>query len=402
MTFAAPIWLAGTALAALVALVLVLGGMARGRRVARFGDAPRVEALLTFDPSHRRAWKGVLLVLATALAFVAVARPQYGRGTRLIPATNVDVVIVLDYSKSMYARDVEPSRIFRAKVEVARMVKELPGARFGAVAFAGDPMSFPLTADGAAIAQFLRQLDPNDMPVGGTAIGRALDAARDLLRRDPKSAEHKRIILLVTDGEDLEGHPEAAAQTIGAEGTVIHVVQIGGRTPERIPDVGDTGEIMGWRTDSRGRPLTTQLSAEGEAQLSTIASATGGRLIRAEKGTTGIETIGAELRRQMESDYGEKVETVYADVYFYPLGLAVLLLVIEVFIGEAPGRRFVRLAPPATRPGTSARAALFALAPTPAPASPWARHAGEAMPHAPSGPPAPPSPSTPDEADRGA
>jgi Ca-activated chloride channel homolog len=401
VTFAAPIWLAGTGLAALVALVLVLGGMARGRRVARFGDAPRVEALLTFDPSQRRAWKGVLLVLATALAFVAVARPQYGRGTRLIPATNVDVVIVLDYSKSMYARDVEPSRIFRAKIEVARMVKELPGARFAAVAFAGEALKFPLTADGAAIAQFLRQLDPNDMPVGGTAIGRALDEARDLLRRDPKSAEHKRIILLVTDGEDLEGHPEAAAQTIGAEGTVIHVVQIGGRTPERIPDIGDTGEIIGWRTDGRGKPLTTQLSAEGEAQLSTIASATGGRLIRAEKGTTGIETIAGELRRQMESDYGEKVETVYADVYFYPLGLAILLLVAEVFLGEAPRRSFVRRTPPAVQAGTSARAALFGLAPV----SPWARASTE--PSAPAAPPPPtatPAPSAPptDEVDRGA
>ena len=143
------------------------------------------------------------------------------------------------------------------------------------------------------------------------------------------------------------------------------MVQIGGRTPERIPDIGDTGEIIGWRTDGRGKPLTTQLSAEGEAQLSTIASATGGRLIRAEKGTTGIETIAGELRRQMESDYGEKVETVYADVYFYPLGLAILLLVAEVFLGEAPRRSFVRRAPPQGRPAVARRPVR------PGPAAPW-------------------------------
>jgi Ca-activated chloride channel family protein len=347
VNFAEPLFLLGTALALLVGALLVLGGLAAARSVARFGDPERVRALVTADPAKRRAWKGVLLVLAVALAFVAAARPEYGKGTRLIPATNVDVVIVLDYSKSMYARDVEPSRIFRAKVEVGRLVRDLEGARFAAVAFAGEPMGFPLTADGAAIAQFLRQLDPNDMPVGGTAIARALEQARDLLRRDPKSADHKRIIVLITDGEDLEGDPVAAARAIGAEGTTIHVVQIGGRTPERVPEIGPDGKIVGWRNDRSGKPLTTELTVDGEKQLADVAAAADGKLVRAEKGTTGIDQIAAELRKQMHSELGEKVETVYADVYFYPLGLAILLLVAEVFVGEAPRRIFVRRSPPA-------------------------------------------------------
>jgi Ca-activated chloride channel homolog len=70
-------------------------------------------------------------VIAVALSFIALAQPQYGRGTRLIPATNLDVVIVLDYSKSMYAKDITPSRILRAKSEVGRLIQDLPGARFG-------------------------------------------------------------------------------------------------------------------------------------------------------------------------------------------------------------------------------------------------------------------------------
>ena len=105
----------GTALALPIALLLVLGGLRAARAVARFGDPARIHALTTADPAKRRAWKGVLLVLAVALAFLAAARPQYGKGTRLIPATNIDVVLALDYSKSMFARDVEPSRIFRRR-----------------------------------------------------------------------------------------------------------------------------------------------------------------------------------------------------------------------------------------------------------------------------------------------
>ena len=359
MNFAHPWFLAGTALALLVGAMLLLGGVAHGRAVARFGDPERVRALATGDPAKRRAWRGVLQVAAVALAFIAAAQPQYGKGTRLVPATNVDIVIVLDYSKSMYARDVEPSRIFRAKLEVTRLVRDLEGARFAAVAFAGEPMGFPLTADGAAIAQFLRQLDPNDMPVGGTAIARALEQARELLQRDPKSADHKRIILLVTDGEDLEGDPVAVARTIGAEGTTLHVVQIGGRTPERIPDIGADGKIAGWRTDREGHPLTTALTPEGEQQLAAVAEAGHGELVRAEKGTTGIDKIAAELKRQMKSELGEKVETVYADVYYYPLCLAILLLIAEVFVGDAPRRVFVRATPPpATKAQHRARRAL--------------------------------------------
>jgi Ca-activated chloride channel family protein len=337
----------GAAIAVVVGLTLVFGGFRARQAIGRFGEDDRVRSLLTFNPAKRRLYKGVLLVVAVLLSFFAAAQPQYGRGTRLIPATNIDVVIVLDYSKSMYAQDVEPSRIFRAKIEIARLVKQLRGARFAAVAFAGDPMGFPLTADGAAIAQFLRQLEPNDMPVGGTAIARALRYARNLLARDPKSQDHKRVILLVTDGEDLEGNPVAEAKNIGAEGTTIHVVHIGGRTPERIPEISDDGRIVGWRTDSQGRPLLTELSPEGEKQLADIAAATpDGMIIRAEKGSTGIEKIARELRDKMKGELSERVESVYADIYFYPLAAALLLLLIEAFVPESPFRKVERKEPP--------------------------------------------------------
>ena len=199
-------------LVALFAGALVLASIRRGRATSAFGDPALVSKLESFDAAGRRALKGVLLVIALVSAFLALARPQWGRGTKLVPATNLDVVIVLDYSKSMYARDVAPSRIARAKAEVTKLTRELPGARFAAVAFAGEPMSFPLTSDSAAISQFFRQLEPNDMPVGGTAIARALERARELLARDPKSKEHVRVIVLVTDGEDLEGDPVAVAK----------------------------------------------------------------------------------------------------------------------------------------------------------------------------------------------
>ncbi|HEY6081264.1 MAG TPA: VWA domain-containing protein [Polyangiaceae bacterium] len=346
MRFAAPLWLFGSALALVVAALLVAGSVLRARQLKKFGDEAIVTGLLTAQAGARRAWKGVLCVLAVALAFAAAAQPQYGRGSKLIPATNLDLVIVLDYSKSMYARDITPSRTLRAKAEVGRLIASLPGARFGAVAFAGQPIAFPLTSDGPAIAQFFQQMSPNDMPVGGTAIARALEAGRELLERDPLSKNHKRVMLLVTDGEDLEGDPVSVARSAAQQEISILVVQIGGRTPEPIPQVSETGEVQGMRTDEEGKPLTTSLSAEGEAQLGSIASTTGGAVVRSEAGQTGITEIERRLKLLMTEELSERVETIYADVYVYPLGLALLLMLLEAFIPEAAARKASVIPPP--------------------------------------------------------
>ena len=318
---------------------VVWASLRQARSTRSFGEPELLGKLVTYDATARRAVKAVLLVAAMLLAFIALARPKFGSGTKIVPATNLDVVIVLDYSKSMYARDIAPSRTARAKAEVARLIQDLPGARFGAVAFAGEPMSFPLTSDGAAIAQFFRQLDPNDMPVGGTATAKALERGRELFARDPKSKDHVRVIVLVTDGEDLEGDPVSVAENCKREDTRIDVVQIGGRAPEVIPEVAADGKIGGIRRDDDGKPLTTELSAEGEAQLARVAQVTGGTIVRAEHGDTGIDQIAHALQKMMREELSEKVETVYAEEYAWPLGIAVLLLVIEALIGEAPWRR---------------------------------------------------------------
>lgn len=328
----------GVLLVAGLTVALVRATVLRHKDVVRFGEPTLVRKLRSFDADSRRTVKGVLLVLGIVSALFALARPRFGRGVKHVPATNLDVVIVLDYSKSMYARDVVPSRTARAKAEVARLVRDLRGARFGAVAFAGEPMSFPMTSDGAAIAQFFQGLEPNDMPVGGTATARALERARDLLARDPKSKEHVRIVVLVTDGEDTEGDPTRVAEAMAQEGTRIDVVQIGSRAPEPIPEVGPDGRVVGLRQGDDGKPLLTQLTPEAEAQLAKIAEITKGRLVTPGKGETGIEDEARDLRRLMSQELSERVETVFAEEYAWPLGLALVLLAVEALLPEAPAK----------------------------------------------------------------
>jgi Ca-activated chloride channel family protein len=166
-----------------------------------------------------------------------------------------------------------------------------------------------------------------------------LERARELFARDPKSADHVRVIVLVTDGEDLEGDPVEVARNCAREGTRIDVVQIGGRAPEVIPEVAPDGKVTGIRRDDSGKTLTTELSAEGEAQLARVAQETGGTIVRAEHGDTGIDRVARGLQKMMREELSEKVETIYAEEYAWPLSLAVCLLIAEAVIGEAPRRR---------------------------------------------------------------
>jgi Ca-activated chloride channel family protein len=177
------------------------------------------------------------------------------------------------------------------------------------------------------------------MPVGGTATAKALERAREHLKRDPTASEHVRRIVLVTDGEDLEGDPARVAQECATEGTVIDVVQIGNTAPEVIPEVNADGKVTGIRKDDEGKPLTTSLSKDGEQQLVKIAQATGGVIVQSEKGTTGIEKITERLSKMMREELSERVETVYDDVFWIPLLAALALLLNDAFIFDTPWRK---------------------------------------------------------------
>lgn len=352
MTFAHPMLLLLLPIALLLLAIQIVGDVRRRRARAAMGDGQLVEGLVTHDAGPRRAIKGALRVLAVVLAIVAVARPRYGRGTKVIPAADVTAMLVLDLSKSMYAQDILPSRLDRARSDALRMLKTLPRVRWGAVAFAGEAIAFPPTTDTLETASFLGAHSPLEMPPG-TAIARALEIARRQLVPQPSEGappearrqNRKLTIVLVTDGEDLEGDPVAVARQAAQDGIKIHVVMIGGRAPQPIPEIDEaTGKSKGFIRDDDGSLVTTELSPQAEEQLKSIAAETKGRFVHAEDGTSGLATIESELRAMIAKEGTEKVETLFADVYGVPLSIALLLLILDTFLGDAPMRR--RATPP--------------------------------------------------------
>jgi Ca-activated chloride channel family protein len=315
----------------------------RKRATEMFGKSATVEPLIAGRAQWWRATRALVMTIGFALTIIALAGPQYGSRTQVLRKRGIDIVIALDFSKSMLARDVHPSRIKRAKAELERLLAELDGDRVGLVAFAGDAMAFPMTVDYSAVRLFLRDLGPMDMPVGGTAIGKALIASQRLIEssdQQPRGDEggpapRSRVVILLTDGEDHEGDPISAAEALKASGIKVYAVGIGSATGEPIPTYAPDGTLTGHLKDYEGRLIMTSLSPENEEILKRVVSITDGVYVRAEEGTVGMTEIRAELAKLQASERKARRVTVHENRFALALLPAFLLFVLEGLLPEA-------------------------------------------------------------------
>lgn len=303
----------------------------RRRTMARLGHLPQVARLAASVSNGRRLAKIVIQLVGLSLVIIALARPQAGERTTLAAAVGIDVVVALDFSKSMLARDAYPSRIARAKAELARLIDGLRGDRVGLVAFAGETLSYPLTTDYAAAQLFWRDMTPLDMPVGGTAIGKAVIAAVRLLSGvRGKGPPRSQVILLLTDGEDHESEPVKAAEEAAKRGIRIYAVGIGSRSGEPIPQLNEDGSIAGYLQQD-GKPITTRLD---DKTLRKLAEITGGDYFEMDPRHFGVEPILAKLAKLKRSEVESRLIKHYDEVYFFFLFPAFLLLLIDVCLSE--------------------------------------------------------------------
>jgi von Willebrand factor type A domain len=231
-------------------LVLVRADEARARRVGR-ALGPRI-------PVKPRRF--VLAVTGLFLAVLAVMGPAWGAAESGVEGT--DIVICLDVSRSMLARDVEPDRLSRAKSDIKALAGGAKGDRLGLVVFAGEARAMvPLTEDMTSFAELLDLADPTSVARGGTDLGSALEAALEVLGGQPGA------VLLYTDGEDLGGRGLAAARLFAERGIKVHCVGLGTELGSKIATEG------GFVRDSSGKEVVSALDSRG---LAAIAEATGG------------------------------------------------------------------------------------------------------------------------------
>jgi Ca-activated chloride channel homolog len=340
MRFANPqlLWLLLTLPILVVGLSLRYGW--RRRRMASLGHLPQIRRLAASVSPGRRVAKSVLLVLGVGLVIFGLARPQAGERSSMAPSVGIDVVVALDFSKSMLAVDAYPSRIERAKAELGRLLDGIKGDRVGLVAFAGETLSYPLTTDYAAAKLFWRDMTPLDMPVGGTAMGKAVVAATRLLTAvRGKGPPRSQVILLLTDGEDHESDPVAAAKQAAKHGIRIYSVGIGSRSGEPIPLLNEDGSVGGYMSKPGGGFITTRLD---EKTLKQLAKITRGRYIGMEAKRFGVEPIMRALSKLKRTESKSRLIRHYDEVYFWFLLPGFLLLLLETCLSDRrrlPGAR---------------------------------------------------------------
>ena len=178
--------------------------------IVRFCGANLFSKLVTLNFKELQKSKAIFVILTFLFLFIALTRPQWGYQWEDYKQEGVDIIIALDVSRSMLAKDIKPNRLERAKRKISDLLNMLKGDRIGLVAFAGTSfVQCPLTLDYAAARIFLNAIDTDLIPVQGTAIGDALRKSTNAFRTQENKS---RAIILITDGEDQTGQAMVGAE----------------------------------------------------------------------------------------------------------------------------------------------------------------------------------------------
>jgi len=300
----------------------------RARRVKALGDPELVEALMP-SWSRSKGWvKVVLFSLAFAFFVIGLARPRTGAKLAERTTKGAEIIVALDVSNSMLAQDYSPNRLERAKLSIARLTERLQEDRIGLVIFAGTSfVQLPVTTDYVSAKMFLGNIDTGSIPVQGTAIG---DAIRLSIKSFSAQSEKSRVIVVISDGENHEDDAVGAAKQASELGIKVYTIGVGSAEGQPIPV---DGELL---KDKEGNIVVTKLN---EQMLRDIARAGGGAYIHAGGEEFGLNPIIQDIRRMEDEEFGSVVFEEYDEQYMYFFGIALLLFVLEMILGERKPRR---------------------------------------------------------------
>ncbi|MCH9685350.1 MAG: VWA domain-containing protein [Deltaproteobacteria bacterium] len=339
----------------LVVVAFVWAAQQRRRAALALGNPRLVSRLIDSVHHGRRILIAVAMTLAVAAVVAGMLRLQYGGTAKIIPASGLDVVLAVDYSKSMLAQDVYPSRSERLEAEIGRFLDDAGrrGDRVGVVVFAGAARGFPITPDMRMLKMYLSDADPRTERPGGTALGRALrrslaflvDARRGVdetptpegnddqaLEGRIPPAENGQAIVLLTDGEDNASRPLEVAEEAARLGVRIYTVGIGSTSGEPIQQFDKEGNPTGFvKNKETGEYEMTRLD---EKTLEDIAKATGGRYVKVESESFSLDEVRSVLEELSRTQSESTVEIDRNEGFPIPVVVGLALLCLALGLGD--------------------------------------------------------------------
>ena len=313
------LWLLALVPVMIVAFAVIL--RLRRRNLSRFGNLATVKSLLRDVSSWRVHTKFILFVTAYTAVVFAAARPQFGAKLREEKSEGVEMMLVVDVSRSMMAEDFLPNRLDRTRYAIDKLFSSLNQDRVGVVVFAGEAkVQLPITSDYRMARSFAKRLSTDLVGVQGTELGEAIDlASLSFSDRDGAS----RVMVLITDGEAHDSGAVAAAERAAERGIRIFAIGIG--SPEGAP-IKIGGELI---KDEKGEIVVSRLN---EQLLQDIAEKGNGGYLRATNAAFGLDEIVDEIASMEKSERTTLNFEEYNEQFGWLLWIAVVLLFAEFLL----------------------------------------------------------------------
>lgn len=315
-------------LPALVAYLLIRYVRRRRMVMRTLGDARLIARLGGADLQRFPLERFALLVPAALLLGIASAGPQWGIKAVEGESRSLNVVLALDISKSMLARDVAPNRLERERLIVRRLLRDLAQERIGMVVFAGRAYILaPLTNDQSSLNLFVDALDPDIVSQGGSSLAAAISLSADLAR-GTQGAAGERAVVIITDGEAQEPEEDIlqAVDRAGKLRVKIFPVTVGTTQGAPIPELDpDTRRVVGYKRDPFG---TTVISKANPDLLHKVAERSGGKSYDLARGGSTDDLV-RQLRKLQRTPGSTDAGVEPRDQTPWFVALALLLLILD-------------------------------------------------------------------------
>ena len=296
----------------------------KNRDMKKLGRLKIISSLMPEVSYSRPVLKFLLLLATIFFIIIGIARPQFGSQLKEVKTKGAEVIIALDISNSMLAKEKNSklNRLEKAKNAINNIINNLENDKIGLIVFAGEAyMQVPLTADYAAIKMFLSSVHPGYITAQGTEINLAIDLA---ISSFSPTYEKDKTIIIISDGENHNAKTEQSIKLAEKQKIIIHTVGIGSTKGNPIPDPYKKKKYL---KDKKGDVIISKLN---ESMLANIAKSGNGIYVNINKNPSSYQKI---TRKVSQSEKGEiTIFAKYDDKYYYFILIALIFFIIEFFI----------------------------------------------------------------------
>ncbi|CAM1360875.1 vWA domain-containing protein [Tenacibaculum xiamenense] len=321
-----PIYFYFFAIIPVIIVIYLLVFWWKKRAQKKFASPELLEKLAPNASNFKSILKLIFLLLGISFLILALINPKMGTKLKTVKREGVDVVFALDVSKSMLAEDIAPNRLEKSKQIISKIIDKLGSDRVGIIIYAGNAYPLlPITTDHAAGNMFLQNANPDMVTSQGTAINEALNLARTYYNNDEQT---NRFLIIISDGEDHQEDTKQIAQNISNEGVKVYTIGVGTESGGPIP-LKINGSLIGYKKDRKGETVVTRRKSP---ILQDVADIGNGSYVDGNKTEVAVDAIADVIANAQKSEFETKQFSDYQDQFQWPLGIALLFLILDVLL----------------------------------------------------------------------